>query len=157
MYGRACFRRRLTDSLLLWLPASGRRRIRHSSMRPANWRWMKRAEVWTVSGGADYAGKPPAVIVQDDDFDGTGSITICVFTSNPTEAPLFRILVEPSAGNGLRVASRLMVDKVTTVPRSKLGSRLGRLADEDVVRLNRALMVFLGLARSPRSGGVSDG
>lgn len=95
--------------------------------------------------------------MQDDDFGGTGSITICVFTSNPTEAPLFRILVEPSAGNGLGVASPLMVDKVTTAPRSKLGSKLGRLADEDGVRLNRALMVFLGLARSPRSGGVSDG
>jgi mRNA interferase MazF len=39
-----------------------------------------------------------------------------------------------------------MVDKMTTVAKSKLGKRLGRLSDEDVVRLNRAMMVFFGLA-----------
>jgi mRNA interferase MazF len=113
---------------------------------------MNRGEIWTVSGGADYAGKPrPAIIVQDDDFDATQSVTICAFTSDPTEAPLFRLLVVPSEANGLRVPSRLMVDKLTTVPKSKLGSRIGRLGDEDLVRLNRAILVFLGLARSSRS------
>jgi mRNA interferase MazF len=112
---------------------------------------MKRGEVWTVTGGADHAGKPrPAVIVQDDDFDGTRSITICAFTSDPTDAPLFRILVEPSDANGLHASSRLMVDKLTTVPKSELGSRIGRLGNEDIVRLNRAMLVFLGLARSVR-------
>jgi mRNA interferase MazF len=118
---------------------------------------MKRGEIWTVSGGADYAGKPrPAVIVQDDDFDATQSVTICAFTSDPTEAPLFRLLVDPSEDNGLRVPSRLMVDKLTTVPKSKLGSRVGRLGDEDLVRLNRAILVFLGLARSSRSSETSS-
>jgi len=113
---------------------------------------MKRGEIWTVSGGAGYAGKPrPAVVVQDDRFDATLSITICAFTTDPTDAPLFRIAVEPTEGNGLRAASRLMVDKITTVPRAKLGARLGRLSDEDAVRLNRAILVFLGLAGSPRA------
>jgi mRNA interferase MazF len=108
--------------------------------------------VWTVAGGSDYAGKPrPAVIVQDDDFDATQSITICVFTSDQTDAPLFRIPIEPSERNGLRTASKLMVDKLTTVPKSKIGSRIGRLDDEDIVRLNQAIVVFLGLARSQRS------
>lgn len=108
---------------------------------------MRRGEVWTVSGGGGYAGKPrPAVIVQDDLFEETGSVTICGFTSDPTEAPLFRIPVVPSEDNGLRTPSSLMVDKVTTVAKSKVGERLGRLSDEDGVRLNRAIMVFLGLA-----------
>ena len=114
---------------------------------------MKRGDVWTVSGGKDYAGKPrPVVILQDDSFDATDSITICAFTTDPSEAPLFRLAVEPNERNGLRSSSRLMVDKITTVPRSKVGERIGRLDDEDLVRLNQAAMVFLGLAVSPRHG-----
>jgi mRNA interferase MazF len=108
---------------------------------------VKRGEVWTAAGGKDYAGKPrPIVIVQDDRFDATASITICAFTSDPTDAPLFRLVVEPSEVNGLETASRLMVDKSTTMPKTKLGRRIGRLADHDMVRLNRGLMIFLGLA-----------
>ncbi|HET6361533.1 MAG TPA: type II toxin-antitoxin system PemK/MazF family toxin [Gemmatimonadota bacterium] len=112
---------------------------------------MRRGEIWTVSGGADYAGKPrPAVVIQDDAFDATSSLTICAFTTDPTEAPLFRIPIQPNEMNGLRVPSRLMVDKLTTVPKEKLGSSIGRLDDEDVLRLNRAILVFLGLAGSSR-------
>ena len=111
---------------------------------------MKRGELWTVSGGPEYLGKPrPAVILQDDRFEGTSSVTVCAFTSDPTEAPLLRVLIEPSAINGLQIASKLMIDKITTVSRAKVGARIGRLADEDLVRLNRAVMVFLGLAGSP--------
>ena len=107
---------------------------------------MNRAEVWTVSGDA-YAGKSrPAVIVQDDRFDTTASVTVCAFTTDATEAPLFRLPVTPSERNGLRSDSRLMVDKLTTVSKEKLGERIGRLDDEDVVRLNRAILLFLGLA-----------
>jgi len=112
---------------------------------------MKRGEVWTVAGGSDYAGKPrPAVIVQDDAFDATASITICALTSDPTPAPLFRLLVEPNGDNGLRAPCRLMVDKITTVAKARLGKRIGRLTDEDVARLNRATLVFLGLATTRR-------
>ena len=97
--------------------------------------------------GRGYAGKPrPAVIVQDDRFDATESITVCAFTTDPTEAPLFRLAVAPDAQNGLRTASRLMVDKITTVPKARVQERIGRLADADVVRLNRAIAVFMGLA-----------
>lgn len=107
---------------------------------------MNRGEIWTVSAGG-FAGKPrPAVIIQDDRFDATASITICVFTTDPTEAPLFRLAVAPDARNGLRTTSQLMVDKITTVTKDKLGERIGRLDDADMVRLNRAIMVFLGLA-----------
>jgi mRNA interferase MazF len=87
------------------------------------------------------------VIIQEDRFAATNSVTLCAFTSDPTEAPLLRMLVEPTERNGLSVASRLMIDKVTTVPKARLGKRIGKLHDEDIVRLNRALTVFLGLAR----------
>ena len=113
---------------------------------------MKRGEIWTVSGGKDYAGKPrPVVIVQDDSFDATDSIAICAFTTDPTEAPLFRLPVEPNDRNGLRAPCRLMADKITTVPKSKVGAHIGRLDGEDILRLNQALLVFLGLAVSPRA------
>ena len=108
---------------------------------------MKRGEVWTVAGGPDYAGKPrPAVIIQDDAFDATASITICPFTTHTVDAPLVRLAMEPSERNGLRSASQLMIDKITTVSKSKLQKRVGRLSDEDIVRLGRAILVFLGLA-----------
>lgn len=106
---------------------------------------MRRGEIWTASGGGAYTGKPrPVVILQDDRFDATASITVCAFTTDPTAAPLFRLLVKPSERNGLSAACRLMVDKLTTVPKARIGAQIGRLDDEDVVRLNRAVLVFLG-------------
>lgn len=112
---------------------------------------MRRGDIWTVAGGKDYAGKPrPVVILQDDSFDATDSVTICAFTTDETDAPLFRLPVAPNERNGLRVACRLMADKVTTVPKSKIGAHIGRLEEEDILRLNQAVLVFLGLAVSPR-------
>lgn len=118
---------------------------------------MRRGEIWTVSAGSGYAGKPrPAVIVQDDSFDATDSVTLCPLTTDPTEAPLFRLAIAPNGRNGLHESCRLMVDKITTVPKAKLGARVGRLDDEDMLRLNRAVLVFLGLATSPgTSAGAS--
>ena len=108
---------------------------------------MKRGEVWSVAGGPDYAGKPrPVVILQDDRFSGTLSVTLCPFTTNPVSAPLFRLPIIPSERNGLKSTCSLMVDKIMTVPKTKVGTRIGRLDDADVVRLNRAVVVFLGLA-----------
>ena len=104
---------------------------------------MKRGEVWTVAEAGGYGGKPrPVVIVQDDRFNRTASVTVCAFTSDPTEAPLIRLLVEAS----LNMVSQLMVDKTTTAPKSKLGTWIGRLADPDMMRLNRAMLIFLGVA-----------
>jgi mRNA interferase MazF len=111
---------------------------------------MKRGEIWTAAGGPDYAGKPrPVVILQDDAFDATQSVTICPFTTSSADAPLVRLDVEPSTENGLRASSRLMVDKITTVARRKLQTRVGRLSDAETLRLNRAVIVFLGLAGPP--------
>jgi mRNA interferase MazF len=108
---------------------------------------VKRGEVWVASGGPDYAGKPrPVVVLQDDRFASTLPITVCPLTTNPADVPLMRPVILPSTANGLKLPSRLMVDKVSTLPRTKMGSRIGRLAPADQVVLDRALLVFLGLA-----------
>jgi len=108
---------------------------------------VKRGEIWTAGGGAGYTGKPrPVVVVQDDRFAATVSITVCPLTSNPTSAPLLRLEIEPSESNGLKKTSRLMIDKLTTTRRANLDRRVGRLAHADVVRMDRAMLVFLGLA-----------
>lgn len=108
---------------------------------------MSRGDIVTVVAGGGFGGKPrPAVIIQSNQFETFFSATVCLFTSDPLDAALIRILIEPSTENGLFALSRLMVDKITTVPASKIGKRIGRLGKEDLVRLNRALAVFLGLA-----------
>ena len=110
---------------------------------------MKRGEIWTAAAGSGYVGKPrPVVIIQDDLFDATASVTVCALTTDQTDAPLFRIPIYADDTTGIRQPSRLMVDKITTVPRSKLGERVGRLSDDDMTRLGRSIAVFLGLASS---------
>ena len=103
--------------------------------------------IWTLAGGLDYAGKPrPALILQDDRFDATESITVCPFTTDPTATEFMRLAIEPDETNGLRTACCLMVDKIITVPKNKIGRRIGRLDMADVGRLGRAVVVFLGVA-----------
>lgn len=113
---------------------------------------MTRGEIYTAAARGAYTGKPrPVVIIQDDRFDATASVTVCPFTTHPVDAPLVRIPIDPSSDNGLDQPSSLMVDKLTTMPRAGLGNRLGRLRDDELVQLNRSLMVFLGLASVPQS------
>lgn len=108
---------------------------------------MRRGEIYVAAARGHYTGKPrPVVIVQDDRFGATASITVCPLTTNPVEAPLTRIVVEPTAATGIEQPSRIMVDKITTMPREHVRDRLGRITDADVIRLDRALVVFLGLA-----------
>ena len=108
---------------------------------------MKRGEVWTAAGGQAYASKPPPVVIlQDDRFDATGSITVCPLTSDPTRALLFRVAIDPNPDNGLRKRSFVMADKIVTIPKTRVRALVGRLDDGDIVRLNRAVFVFLGLA-----------
>lgn len=104
---------------------------------------MNRGEIWTAAARGAYTGKlRPVVIVQDDRFDATGSVTVCALTTDPTEAPLFRVPLEPTE---LSQPCSLMVDKLTTVPRDSLRTVIGRLSDDDMARLGRAAFVFLGL------------
>ena len=115
---------------------------------------MKRGEIWTVAGGAGYVGKPrPAVIVQDDRFDANDSIVMCPLTTGPTPAPIFRLSVQPSAQSGLRSACHVMVDKLTAVPRRRLGRSVGSLTVDEMKALNRAIFVFLGLSETESEKG----
>ena len=101
---------------------------------------MRRGQACTIAGGKGDAGKPrPVVVIQDDGFDATDSLTIRAFTAAQNDR------------NRLRTAGRLRVDKVTTVPNSKVGARISRLDEGDILRLNQARLVFLGLAASPRT------
>jgi mRNA interferase MazF len=86
------------------------------------------------------------VILQSDQFSETASVTLIPFTTDPTDAPLFRLSLEPDGENGLRSPCRLMVDKITTVPKTNVGEHMGRLSDNDLTRVDRAAIVFLGLA-----------
>jgi mRNA interferase MazF len=107
---------------------------------------VNRGEIWLVAGGV-YASKPrPAVLIQDDRFDGTDSVTVCPFTSADAKAPLLRIRIEPDDLSGLDSASWIMVDKLTTVRRANVTQRIGRLSSAQLVDLERHVMVFLGLA-----------
>ena len=108
---------------------------------------MKRGELWVAAGGGDYTGKPrPVVIVQDDRFEHSNSVTVCALTSDPTDAPLFRVVLTPTSENGLNEACRVMVDKITTVRRERLSRRIGVLSAKDMREIDRAILVFLGIA-----------
>jgi mRNA interferase MazF len=108
---------------------------------------MRRGEVWTLSGGSGYAGKPrPVVIVQSDRFAETDSATFCPLTTDATVLPLLRLAIEPRPSNGLGRPSQIMIDKIMTVQKSKFGGLIGRLSDLEMVETNRLISVFLGIA-----------
>jgi mRNA interferase MazF len=90
---------------------------------------MKRAEIWTVAA--------------------TASSTICPLTSLVVDAPLIRLPIAPTKQNGVQAVSHVIVDKITTVAKSTLQKRVGKLADDDRVRINRAVVMFLGVAGRP--------
>jgi mRNA interferase MazF len=133
------------------VPVSGIKPIKPSStrFRPTGMTTNKvrRGDIYTAAARGTYSGKPRLVVViQDDRFDATASITVVPFTTSEVEAPLLRIPVQASTSTGLARYSHLMIDKVTTVPRASLTDHVGRLSDADIVQLNRGLLVFLGLA-----------
>ena len=107
---------------------------------------MKRGEIWTVAGGAEYARKPrPSVILQCNDFSDTESITLCPLTTDHEDKHGIRISVVPDNLNGLSLPSRVMVDKISTVSRSKLGRRIGCLGEVEMSLLDAGVRSFLGL------------
>lgn len=108
---------------------------------------MKRGEIWTIAGGPDYAGKPrPAIILQSDQFDLTPSITVCLLTSTRVHNVHARFTVAPSETNGLEIHSDVMIDKISTIPKTKVGRRIGQLDPSDLSLLNQRVAIFLGLA-----------
>ena len=86
-------------------------------------------------------------MIQSDLFAGTATVTVLLLTSTRLEAPLIRIDVAPSPGNGLRRPSQVMIDKAMTVRTERLGAPFGPLDDAALVAVSRALSLFLGIAR----------
>lgn len=107
---------------------------------------MKRGELVTIAAPGDFGKPRPALVIQADYFDLTSTVTVLLITSTRVEAPLMRITVEPSAENGLRKTSQIMVDKAMTVKRDKIGTVLGTLEPDKLVEIGRCLAVFMGLA-----------
>jgi mRNA interferase MazF len=107
---------------------------------------VSRGEIWTVAGGV-YASKPrPALIIQDDRFSAIDSVTVLPFTTTVTDTPLLRIPVRATATTGIRRDSFVMIDKLTTVRKSNLRGRAGHLPHAELIDVERALLVFLGMA-----------
>ncbi|GGE23949.1 mRNA interferase PemK [Aureimonas endophytica] len=108
---------------------------------------MKRGDVVTVSLPGD-AGKPrPAVIVQTDVLTETiRTVLLCPISSYSSDPSIFRVTLEPTLENGLRLPSEIMVDKLQAANRSKIGQIIGRLDDDNLRRLARSLTITLGLA-----------
>jgi len=108
---------------------------------------MRRGDVVTVAAAGDYGKPRPAVIVQTDAFPEThASVVVCQMTSELSDAPDFRVTIDPNEANGLRARSQVMADKPVTVRRERIGRTIGRLNAEDVGRLNVALAFVMGLA-----------
>jgi mRNA interferase MazF len=108
---------------------------------------MRRGDLITVAAPGDYGKPRPAVIVQTDAFpESHASVVVCQLTSELADAPDFRVTIEPGPENGLRVTSQVMADKPVTIRRERIGRKIGRLGNRDMVRLNAALAFVLGLA-----------
>lgn len=106
---------------------------------------MKRGDLVTIALQGDYGKPRPALIVQSDLFDEHPSITILPVTSELREAPLFRVRIEPNVQNGLQKTSEIMVDKVQSVPRERIGDAFGHVAAEQMLEVSRSLALFLGV------------
>lgn len=107
---------------------------------------MKRGDLVTIALGGDYGKPRPALVVQADAFAALPSVTVLQFTSDVHQEDLVRITVQPSPGNNLRKPSQVMIDRTMTVPRAKVGPVFGHIDEDIMVRVDRALLAFLGLA-----------
>ena len=104
----------------------------------------RRGDLVTVSLQGDYGKPRPALVVQSDFLDALDSVVLCPVTSDLRTAA-FRVTVEPTSVNGLRVLSQVMVDKLSTLPRSKLSPPFGKLEEERLKAVDRALLLVVGL------------
>ena len=107
---------------------------------------MKRGDLVTVALQRDFGKPRPALVIQSDQFSGTASLVVLPITSTLVNAPLLRLTVEPDRGNRLRARSQVMLDKPMTVKADRIGPAFGALDDAAMLRVNRSLALFLGLA-----------
>lgn len=105
---------------------------------------MRRGDLVTVAITGDFGKPRPALIIQSDQFSGTGTLTVLLLSGTPADAPLIRLTIQPTPGNGLRKESQIMVDKAMSVKRDKLGEPFGHLDDETMISVNRSLALYLG-------------
>jgi mRNA interferase MazF len=107
---------------------------------------MRRGQFVTVVAPGDYGKPRPALVVQSDLFAELPSVVICPLTTTlRPDADLFRLDVEPSPGNGLRQSSQIAIDKITVIPAGKIGGVIGQADDALLLRVNRALALFLSI------------
>jgi mRNA interferase MazF len=106
---------------------------------------VRRADLVTIALLGDCAKPRPALVIQADAFDALTSVTVLRLTSELHDWPLFRITVEAGPATGLQQRSQVMIDKAATVPRSRIGRRIGRLDAATMQTVNAALTRFLGL------------
>jgi mRNA interferase MazF len=107
---------------------------------------VRRGDIVTIVPPGAYGKPRPALVIQSDYFEALASVTVLPVTGELRGAPLLRIAIEPNADNGLRKKSQVMVDKAQTVPRAKVGATIGRLQEDILVAVDRAMAVFLGIA-----------
>ena len=107
---------------------------------------MRRGDIVTVAAPGDFGKPRPALVIQSELFDALPSVTLCLITSTLRDTPIFRITVDPSAANGLQRVSQFQVDKILTVARDRIGGVIGRLDDATLLKVNRSLAVFVGIA-----------
>lgn len=107
---------------------------------------MKRGDIVTVAMPGDFSKPRPALVLQADYFAQTSTVTIVLISSTLVDAPLLRITLDPSEENGLRARSQIMVDKVMSVRRERVGKVIGRADSDTLLSVNRSLAVFLGFA-----------
>lgn len=107
---------------------------------------MRRGDFVTVAIQGDFGKPRPALVVQANQFDGLATLTVLPVTSKIVDAPLLRVAVEPDERNRLARRSQVMIDKIVTVRRDKVGPAFGTASDELMLAVSRALLVFLGIA-----------
>jgi|SRR6185437_2087504 len=108
---------------------------------------MRRGDVVTVAVTGDFGKPRPAVIVQTDALPAEHfSVIVCQITSDFSDAPDFRVSINPTEHNGLPIQSQVMADKPVTIRRERIGGRIGRLEDNDMMRVDVALAFAMGLA-----------
>lgn len=107
---------------------------------------MRRGDLVTVSAQGDYGKPRPAVVIQSDVLNAADSVLVVLLTGTIADAPLYRLTIEPTASNGLKLVSQVMIDKVLAYPRAKCGLVIGHLSGADMLALNNMLSVMIGLA-----------
>ncbi|CAN5348952.1 type II toxin-antitoxin system PemK/MazF family toxin [soil metagenome] len=105
---------------------------------------MKRGDLVTVAMPGAFGKPRPAVVVQADGFEGLDSVTFLPLSSNVLPEQVFRVTVGPTSINGLREVSQILADKCSTLRLNKVGPVFGRLSDQEMAQVDRALAVFLG-------------